>query len=309
LSIISVTDLDALARRLPAKPLTRFAPAPTGWLHLGHVLNARYVWDIARALGGRVLLRIEDHDRERCRPEFETGILDDLDWLRFVPDVFATGEFRAGRSAGRQSDRERHYLDAVDSLRSRNLVYGCDCSRKEIEATAGDAESGELRYPGTCRDRGLPLGLDVGWRVRMEPGSEDFEDALAGPQAQDPSTQCGDLLIRDRRGNWTYQFAVTVDDWMQGIDLVIRGRDLLASTGRQLRLARLLGRTKPAVFLHHPLIMKSADQKLSKSDRDTGVRDLRAAGWTREQVLDASIPNYQLPTPKESRSKRWDERR
>ena len=92
------------------------------------------------------------------------------------------------------------------------------------------------------------------------------------------------FLVRDRRGNWTYQFAVTVDDWRQEIDLVVRGVDLLPSTGRQIRLARLLGRERPPAFLHHPLIMKSLHQKLSKSDRDTGVRDLRARGWTREQV-------------------------
>ena len=123
----------------------------------------------------------------------------------------------------------------------------------------------------------------------MEPGVERFVDELVGPQAQDPSEQCGDVLIRDRLGNWTYQFAVSVDDFRQGIDLVIRGVDLLPSTGRQIRLARLLGRERPPVFRHHPLIMKSADQKLSKSDRDTGIRDLRARGWTAERVRQAAI--------------------
>ena len=115
-----------------------------------------------------------------------------------------------------------------------------------------------------------------------------FDDLRLGPQRQEPSTQCGDLLIRDRLGNWTYQFAVTVDDWLQEIDLVIRGIDLLESTGRQIRLARLLGRQTPPRFLHHGLVMKSDTQKLSKSDRDTGVRDLRASGWTRAQVLNAA---------------------
>ena len=277
--------------------LTRFAPAPTGWLHLGHVLNARYVWGIAQAVGGCVLLRIEDHDRERCRPEFETGILDDLDWLGFAPDVFATSAFRAGRCEGRQSDREHGYLEAVAILSARGLVYGCDCSRKDILAATGGSESAdELFYPGTCRDRGRPLSADVGWRVRLDPDrngreifkDEFFKDAMLGPQSQDPLTQCGDVLIRDRRGNWTYQFAAAVDDWLQQIDLVIRGRDLLPSTGRQIRLARMLGRERPAIFVHHPLIMKSAGQKLSKSDRDTGVRDLRAAGWSPSQVLEAA---------------------
>jgi glutamyl-tRNA synthetase/glutamyl-Q tRNA(Asp) synthetase len=121
--------------------------------------------------------------------------------------------------------------------------------------------------------------------VRIEPGSERFFDELLGPQEQDPSRQCGDVLVRDRLGNWTYQFAVTVDDHLQGVTDVIRGVDLLDSTGRQLRLARLIGRTAPPRFWHHPLVMKSATQKLSKSDGDTGIRDLRAKGWTAEQVL------------------------
>ena len=149
----------------------------------------------------------------------------------------------------------------------------------------------EPRYPGTCRDRGLSLADGVGWRVRLPAGVEAFDDALLGRQEQSPAEQCGDMLIRDRLGNWTYQFAVTVDDWRQGVDLVIRGVDLLPSTGRQIQLARLLGREVPPIFMHHPLVMKTPDQKLSKSDRATGIRDLRAAGWTREQVLEAAGDN------------------
>lgn len=110
-------------------------------------------------------------------------------------------------------------------------------------------------------------------------------DRWCGPQVQVPALQCGDLVIRDRLGNWTYQFVATVDDHLQGITDVIRGRDLLDSTGRQILLGRLIGRPTPATFAHHPLIMKSATQKLSKSDGDTGIRDLRAAGWSRDRVL------------------------
>jgi glutamyl-tRNA synthetase/glutamyl-Q tRNA(Asp) synthetase len=276
--------------------LTRFAPAPTGWLHLGHVLNAVYVWRTARERGGRVLLRIEDHDRERCRPEYERGILDDLDWLGFRPDVFPTACFRAGRCAGRQSDREDVYRDAVEILRAQGLVFACDCSRAMMSRGGRSGAGGkpapaapETYYGGRCRERALPLVEGYGWRVRIDPGVERFADVLLGPQQQDPAAQCGDLLIRDRRGNWTYQFAVTVDDWRQEIDVVIRGLDLLASTGRQIRLARLLGRADPPLFMHHPLIMKTPDQKLSKSDGDTGVRDLRARGWTPEQVIDQAL--------------------
>lgn len=268
--------------------ITRFAPAPTGWLHLGHVRNAHYVWEAARTAGGQVLLRIEDHDRARSRPEFEAGILDDLDWLGYAPDIFATDAFRAGRCDGRQSDREAVYDEALEILRAQRLVYACDCSRRTIENSAmpGSNRPGgsELYYPGHCRDRGLPLADGYGWRVRIDPGVESFHDGLLGAQRQDPSKQCGDLLLRDRHGHWTYHYAVTVDDWRQSVDHVIRGADLLASTGRQIRLARLLGRARPALFTHHPLIMKGPGQKLSKSDGDTGIRELRAHGWTVEMV-------------------------
>ena len=257
---------------------TRFAPAPTGWLHLGHILNAEYVWNS----GAEVLLRIEDHDRERSRPEYEAGILDDLDWLGYRPDIFHTDAFRGGVCDGRQSDRESVYREAVDILNRDGLVYGCDCTRRQIEKRG-------LRYDGHCRDRGLPLVDGYGWRVRVDSGLERFVDQRLGPQEQDPSAQCGDVLIRDRLGNWTYQFVVSVDDFRQGIDLVVRGEDLLASTGRQIRIARLLGREQPATFLHHALIMKSPSQKLSKSDGDTGIRDLRARGWTPERIKDAII--------------------
>ena len=253
--------------------LTRFAPAPTGYLHLGHVANALHVWGEARAQGGSVLLRIEDHDRERCRPEYETALLEDLDWLGFVPDIYPTYTFRVGRCESRQSDRTAIYDAMAARLREQGLVYACGCSRRVPP------------YPGTCRDLGLPCDGEVGWRVRLPHDTVTFDDQWCGVQTQVPSAQGGDLLIRDRRGNWTYQFAVTVDDYLQGITHVIRGVDLLPSTGRQILLGRLLGRPEPAAFAHHGLIMKSATQKLSKSDGDTGVRDLRAAGWTRAQVL------------------------
>src|SRR6185295_5603992 len=235
-----------------------FAPAPTGFLHLGHVVNALWVWQTA----DRVLLRIEDHDRQRSRPEFEAAIVEDLDWLGFVPDGPPV----------RQRERGDIYSQALETLKHQQLVYGCRCSRTSP-------------YPGTCRDRGIADTRGAGLRVRFEPSVERFVDLRHGPQEQRPAEQCGDLLIRDREGNWTYQFAVTVDDYVQGVTHVIRGDDLLASTGRQLQLARLLGRREPPLFLHHALIMKSATQKLSKSDGDTGVRDLRARGWTPAQVI------------------------
>lgn len=269
--------------------LTRFAPAPTGWLHLGHVLNAKYVWGEAGPPDERrqVVLRIEDHDRERCRPEYEAGILEDLAWLGYVPDFPLV----------RQSERHAIYQQAAHNLIDRGLVYACDCTRRGIEDRGARVEQprtpvDELVYDGYCRDRAVPFADGAGWRVRMDSGAEPFDDLLLGPQSQDPSRQCGDVLIRDRLGNWTYQFAASVDDFDQGIDLVVRGVDLLASTGRQIRIARLLGREGPPAFMHHPLLMKSGSQKLSKSDGDTGVRDLRARGWTAARVkATARIPN------------------
>jgi glutamyl-Q tRNA(Asp) synthetase len=278
--------------------LTRFAPAPTGYLHLGHVANAIRVWGEARARGGRVLLRIEDHDRERCRPEYEAGVLEDLDWLGFVPHVYPTSAFRAGPCESRQSDRLAIYQSVAEQLATRGLVYACRCTRKDLSESAKRRResfspekipdvfsSGELPYPGTCRSLELPFNGDVGWRVRLPADSVTFEDRWCGVQTQTPAAQCGDLLIRDRLGNWTYQYVATVDDHLQGITDVIRGVDLLSSTGRQILLGRLLGRETPAVFAHHPLIMKSPTQKLSKSDGDTGVRDLRAAGWSAARVI------------------------
>jgi glutamyl-tRNA synthetase/glutamyl-Q tRNA(Asp) synthetase len=254
--------------------VSRFAPAPTGYLHLGHVLNAIYVWGFVRPKGGRILLRIEDHDRQRSRPEFERAILEDLAWLGFEHDDEIV----------RQIERGAIYESALDRLRAAGLVYACDCSRADI-AGASVAVTDELRYPGTCAVKTLDEGAGRGLRVRLAPETIHFNDLRHGPQTQRPSEQCGDVLVRDRDGNWTYQFAAAVDDHVQGITHVVRGDDLLSSTGRQIQLARLLGRQEPPQFLHHPLIMKSASQKLSKSDGDTGVRDLRAAGVSAADVI------------------------
>ena len=290
-------DLEALAGRLPRRPLTRFAPSPTGHLHLGHVVNALFVWGLARALDGRVLLRIEDHDRVRSRPGFERDLLDDLDWLGLEPDLGSTGELRAGPSPYRQRDRDDIHRAALGRLRERGLLFGCECSRRDIDGEGGGTFNRETRYAGRCRERGLPL--DGGVRIRMDDGVETFLDARLGQRCQRPSAQCGDLLLRDRLGNWTYQFAVVVDDLEQHVDLVIRGEDLLESTGRQIRLARLLGREASPVFLHHSLVLKPDGAKLSKSSGDEGIRELRAAGLAPADVLGrAAALGGLLPAPR-----------
>jgi glutamyl-tRNA synthetase/glutamyl-Q tRNA(Asp) synthetase len=237
-------------------------------------VNAIYVWGVARALGGHVLVRIEDHDRIRSRPAYDTALQDDLAWLGFVGD----------EPTCRQSDEPSAYQTALRSLGGSYPVYACDCSRRDIAAVS-DTAGEEVRYTGRCRLRGLDGGAGCGLRVVIAPGLERFDDALRGEQVQDPAAQCGDLLLRDRDGHWTYQFAVTVDDVRQQIDLVIRGADLLSSTGRQIRLARMLGRMTPPVFLHHPIVLKPGGEKLSKSSGDTGVRDLRASGLSAPDVI------------------------
>lgn len=263
---------------------TRFAPAPTGRLHLGHAVNAVFVWGLAGALGGRVLLRIEDHDRVRSRAAHEQALLDDLDWLGLVPDP----DPASGAAFVRQSERSALYAAALARLAGRGLVYACDCTRRAVLAASGqgaELEGAELRYPGTCRDRAVDAARNAMRRVRLEPEEIAFHDLRLGGQLQVPAAQCGDLLARDRDGNWTYQFAVVVDDLAQEIDLMVRGEDLLASTGRQIQLGRLLGRERPAAFLHHPLILHPDGRKLSKSAGDTGLAELREAGWSPGRVL------------------------
>jgi glutamyl-tRNA synthetase/glutamyl-Q tRNA(Asp) synthetase len=245
-------------------------------------VNAIYVWGVAGALGARVLLRIEDHDRIRSRTVFEAAIVEDLAWLGFGPD--------AGLNPlHRQSDHAANYETALARLRSTHHVYVCDCSRKEI---------GTGPYDGRCRGRGLAEGRGRGLRVALDDGAERFEDLLLGRLEQVPAQQSGDLLLKDRDGNWTYQFAVTVDDLLHGIDLVVRGEDLVSSTGRQIKLARMLGRTVPPRFLHHPLVLKAPGEKLSKASGDSGVRELRAAGEEAAAVIGRAAYAVGLqPTP------------
>ena len=163
--------------------------------------SAIAVWGVARAFGGRVLLRIEDHDRARSRPEFEKALLDDLEWLGF----------RADEPLVRQSEREGKYEAALATLESGGLAYPCDCSRKSIEAVTGPV-AGELRYPGTCRKRPVHGTAEKARRVRLDPMAVAFRDRRLGPIEQIPAEQCGDVLARDRHGHWTYQFAVAVDE-------------------------------------------------------------------------------------------------
>ncbi len=242
---------------------------------------------MAASLGARVILRIEDHDRGRSRPEYEKRILEDLKWLGFPLDPESLTSLESGPSPFRQQDSEAHYQGVLDALADTGLVYGCTCSRAMIAEEVGDGivSGQELRYPGTCRDRGIPLGSGVGIRVRLRDEVVTFKDRFLGDRSQRPARQCGDLLIRDRNGNWTYQFCVTVDDLRHGVTLVVRGDDLVSSTGRQILLARLLGRESPPTFLHHPLVYNREGVKLSKRDRSVTLRELREKGMSAPEVI------------------------
>ena len=238
--------------------------------------NAVWTWGVARATDGRVLLRIEDHDRQRCRPAYDAALLEDLAWLGFTPDL--------GPVRQTDPDALAAYAAAVDRLRTDGLVYGCDCTRTTVRVLGRGARtavvgSGLSRVvPRRARRDGPVL------RVALGGGSETWMDGSSVP-ALTTSRRRATCPIRDRHGNWTYGFCVVVDDLRQGIDLVVRGRDLLHATPAQIRLGRLLGRTTPPTFLHHRLIRRPDGSKLSKSDGDTGVRELRAAGLTAADVI------------------------
>lgn len=283
---------------------TRFAPAPTGYLHLGHLVNAIHVWGLAGAFGGRVALRIEDHDLTRCRPEYERGLLEDLEWLGFVPDLGTIAEFRAGAHPQRQSDNGAAYAQALQALEARGSIYPCVCSRRDIQAAARPvAEGVETPYPGTCDGRHLAADVTRARRVRLEARRMAFDDLLLGPQVQQPSAECGDVLVRDRFGHWTYQFAVTVDDLDQGMDVIIRGEDLLSSTGRQLQIGEMLGRRDPPLLLHHPLLRRADGRKLSKAAHDTSLRELRAQGASAASLIgDAAWRSGLLASPRDVRA-------
>ena len=276
----------------PAEPgpvrATRFAPAPTGRLHLGHLANSLYVWGLARRTGAEVILRIEDHDRQRCRPEYEAALLDDMDRLGLAADRPSTDELRTGSSEYRQSDSAAAYEAALAELRAQDLVYACDCSRTTFEAWRGANGVPWIGAgcPGGCRERGLDIDAVLagagavatgGLRAALGGGDEAWTDLLLGERAG-PVAPSGDLLVRDRNGNWTYGLCVVVDDIRHGIDLVVRGEDLVESTPTQIRLGELLGRPSPPAFAHHPLVRRPDGTKLSKAEGATALGALLDAG-------------------------------
>jgi glutamyl/glutaminyl-tRNA synthetase len=191
--------------RIPRGATTRFAPAPTGRLHLGHIVNAVYVWGIAAAIGGSVVLRIEDHDRQRSRPQHERDLLDDLDRLGLRPTRPSTDDLRGGPSRYRQSDDPGPYDAAIAALRAAGRVYACECSRSTFATWAAEhgAPWSGPGCPGGCADRDLPDEPHRGLRVALGGGPEPFEDLLLGTVTGEVAP-AGDPLVRDRLGNRTY---------------------------------------------------------------------------------------------------------
>lgn len=261
---------------------TRFAPSLTGYLHLGHVLHMLYVWGVAKTRGRKVICRIEDHDIGRARPEYEQAILDNMEWLGFVPDEGITAATAKDPSAYRQSDCSDHYSAVLETLKEQGLVYGCECSRKEIIGRQTDGQ-GELCYPGTCSEKNLPFDGNA-VRFRIHSGAVAFRDLSLGDCHQVPMGQCGDFSLRDRNGQWTYQFACVCDDIRHGINLVVRGEDILSSTGRQIMLFEALQKPAPDYY-HHPLICDEHGEKLSKRQRSESIAQFRESGATPEEII------------------------
>jgi glutamyl-tRNA synthetase/glutamyl-Q tRNA(Asp) synthetase len=237
---------------------------------------------VAEVLKARVLVRMEDHDRGRCRPEFERSILEDLQWLGFAGDQASTLSLDTHPSNFRQSDTPERYVAAFETLRSATDVYGCICTRAQLGPADPDRER---RYPGSCRGGAVDRAERHVVRAHLPAGEVVTEDLLLGPLAQDPQEVCGDIVVRDAQGQWTYQFCVVVDDLLQGVNLVVRGEDLVQSTARQALLARLLGRITPVLTVHHPLLTDGSGRKFSKRDRSLTVQAMRSSGMSANDVI------------------------
>lgn len=265
----------------------RFAPSPTGDLHLGSARTALCAWLGARAGGGGFVLRVEDLDAQRVIPGAEARMLEDLRWLGLDWDE---GPDVGGPHAPyRQSERRDLYRAAVETLISDGHAFDCWCSRAEVQrasqAPHGPSDDGP-RYPGTCRTRTKPhAGRNPSLRFRVDEHAwVDWIDRARGPQHDSPSAQVGDFVICRSDGVYAYQLAVVVDDIAMAITEIVRGDDLLGSTARQIALYHALGATPPA-YVHVPLILGPDGARLSKRHGDIGVRVLRQRGTEPGLVL------------------------
>ena len=251
------------------KVVGRFAPSPSGRMHLGNVFSALMAWLSVRSAGGTMVLRIEDLDPDRCRPEYAEQMKDDLRWLGLDWDVEQTP----------QSRRTEAYRECFERLREMGLVYPCYCSRGELHAaSAPHASDGNVIYAGTCRDlteeERAAKTRRPAWRLIVPDEEIAFHDGLQGEYRENLARECGDFIIRRSDGVYAYQLAVVTDDAEAGVTQIVRGRDLLSSTPRQIYLQRLLGLPTPEYY-HVPLLVAPDGRRLSKREHDLDMGALR----------------------------------
>ena len=257
----------------------RFAPSPTGRMHLGNIYSALLSWLSVRSQQGSWVLRMEDIDPQRSRPEFAAQIRDDLRWLGLDWDEEYT-----------QSNRYAIYEEHLARLNGLSLTYPCYCTRADIMATQAPHESdGRIVYAGTCRPASLVnnekriVNRAPATRLIVPDELISFTDAHYGPQSVNLATHCGDFILRRADGAWAYQLAVVVDDALMGITEVVRGRDLLLSAPQQIYLYRLLGYPVPT-FCHLPLLCNETGQRLCKRDKSLDLGELRRH-YAPEQII------------------------
>ena len=247
----------------------RFAPSPSGRMHLGNALSAMLAWLSAKQQGGEILLRIEDLDPARSKAEYAQGIMDDFRWLGLLWDRRATD----------QSKRGEAYAAALRQLEQMYLIYPCYCSRDQLHAaSAPHASDGRVIYAGTCRnltpEQRAVMTKKPSLRIRLPDREISFRDGLQGDVTMNLQREFGDIILRRADGVAAYQLAVVVDDGTEGVTEVVRGRDLLSSTPVQLYLYELLGLTPPR-FYHVPMLLAPDGRRLSKRDRDLDFGYLR----------------------------------
>ena len=289
-AVIRGQESRGLSKQGTLEIVTRFAPSPTGQLHLGHALSAVLAHDLARAADGRFLLRIEDIDRTRSRPDHVATILADLAWLGLdhEPPVF-------------QSQRLALYQSALDRLKERGLLYPCFCTRADLAAASASAPHGaEPVYPGTCRKLASPdLSRPHCWRLAMAEARGTvgeqlrWHDAHAGWMTADPAAQ-GDVILARKDAPASYHLAVTIDDAAQGVTDVVRGVDLFRATDIHRLLQALLGLPTPR-YHHHPLLVGPDGQRLAKRHGSPTLAAMRAAGMDGRAPAD-DLRHGRLPT-------------
>jgi glutamyl-tRNA synthetase len=262
----------------------RFAPSPSGALHLGNARTALLAFLDARSLGGAFILRMDDLDPQRSLAEAAASILEDLRWLGLDWDEGPDVDGQYGPYL--ESQRDALYREAVDRLLKQGRAFECTCSRADLARAANAPHAGDdgPRYPGTCRGGATQPARLRSARLRVEPGAVRFDDLIHGPQSFDVCAEVGDFVIRRGDGVAAYQLAVAVDDAAMGITRVIRGDDLLSSTPRQLLVYEALGLRAP-VFGHVPLMVGSDGHRLAKRGGSLTLQALRALGVPPERVV------------------------